>query len=185
MSTVFSRRTFLKYTAVAAVAVAGSSLLGGCSDTEVDVSTEIGGVNTVLNVSAKLNSVKDEKGTATFELSIANGRRNAIQVDRKSFTVKAYSADGTTIYNSAASGSLSAACTTGEGPTIARGKELTYQVVATDVPTGYASLEIDFRPDLQYNEYISKWILTAETVANGAGTEETPDTSAGDNSEES
>lgn len=31
MSTVFSRRSFLKYTAVAAVAVAGTSLLGGCS----------------------------------------------------------------------------------------------------------------------------------------------------------
>lgn len=185
MSTVFSRRTFLKYTAVAAVAVAGSSLLGGCSDQEISISTEINGVNTVLNVSAKLNSVKDEKGTATFELSIANGRRNAIQVDRKSFTVKAYSADGTTIYNSAASGSLSAACTTNEGPTIARGKELTYQVVATGVPTDYDTLEIDFRPDLQYNEYISKWILTADTVANGAGTEETPDTSAGNNSGES
>ena len=31
MSTVFSRRSFLKYTAVTAVAVAGTSLLGGCS----------------------------------------------------------------------------------------------------------------------------------------------------------
>ena len=31
MSTVFSRRSFLKYTAVAAVAVTGTSLLGGCS----------------------------------------------------------------------------------------------------------------------------------------------------------
>ena len=31
MSTVFSRRAFLKYTAVTAVAVAGTSLLGGCS----------------------------------------------------------------------------------------------------------------------------------------------------------
>ncbi len=29
MSTVFSRRSFLKYTAVTAVAVAGTSLLGG------------------------------------------------------------------------------------------------------------------------------------------------------------
>ena len=32
MSLTFSRRSFLKYTAVAAVAVAGSSLLTGCKD---------------------------------------------------------------------------------------------------------------------------------------------------------
>ena len=32
MSLTFSRRSFLKYTAVAAVAVAGSSMLTGCKD---------------------------------------------------------------------------------------------------------------------------------------------------------
>ena len=39
MSTVFSRRSFLKYTAVTAVAVAGTSLLGGCSGAEFSTST--------------------------------------------------------------------------------------------------------------------------------------------------
>lgn len=69
MSTVFSRRSFLKYTAVAAVAVAGTSLLGGCSGAEVSTSTKIGGSNTVQS-SLKLQPPSiiagNDASTSTF-----------------------------------------------------------------------------------------------------------------------
>ena len=42
MSLTFSRRSFLKYTAVAAVAVAGSSLLTGCGEDEYQKTGKIG-----------------------------------------------------------------------------------------------------------------------------------------------
>ena len=52
MSTVFSRRSFLKYTAVTAVAVAGTSLLGGCSGSgaETAIQTTYPSDNVVLKV---------------------------------------------------------------------------------------------------------------------------------------
>ena len=56
MSTVFSRRSFLKYTAVAAVAVAGTSLLGGCSGSgaETAIQTTYPSDNVVLKVKSTL-----------------------------------------------------------------------------------------------------------------------------------
>ena len=58
MSTVFSRRSFLKYTAVAAVAVAGTSLLGGCSGSgaETAIQTTYPSDNVVLKVKSTLES---------------------------------------------------------------------------------------------------------------------------------
>ena len=93
MSTVFSRRSFLKYTAVAAVAVAGTSLLGGCSGAEVSTSTKIGGSNTVLKVKSTLTALDfnatGNTATVTFHLHIENGRWNAIQVGNNNFFIYA------------------------------------------------------------------------------------------------
>ena len=59
MSTVFSRRSFLKYTAVAAVAVAGTSLLGGCSGSgaETAIQTTYPSDNVVLKVKSTLETL--------------------------------------------------------------------------------------------------------------------------------
>ena len=48
MSLTFSRRSFLKYTAVAAVAVAGSSLLTGCKDNPYQPTGTIGSKLTIM-----------------------------------------------------------------------------------------------------------------------------------------
>lgn len=59
MSLEFNRRSFLKYTAVAAVAVAGSSLLTGCGEDEYQPTGRIGdtltlmGKQTMYSVSSK------------------------------------------------------------------------------------------------------------------------------------
>ncbi|MEI3248952.1 MAG: twin-arginine translocation signal domain-containing protein [Faecalibacterium sp.] len=60
MSTVFSRRSFLKYTAVAAVAVAGTSLLGGCSGSgaETAIQTTYPSDNVVLKVKSTLETLE-------------------------------------------------------------------------------------------------------------------------------
>ena len=84
MSTVFSRRAFLKYTAVAAVAVAGTSLLGGCSGSgaETAIQTTYPSDNVVLKVKSTLESLEYDptSGNATFVIHIVNGRKNPIVV---------------------------------------------------------------------------------------------------------
>ena len=56
MTGEFSRRSFLKYTALTAVAVAGSSLLTGCSG-YAPVQHAVGTSNTVLKVVSTLEQV--------------------------------------------------------------------------------------------------------------------------------
>ncbi len=94
MSTVFSRRSFLKYTAVAAVAVAGTSLLGGCSGSgaETAIQTTYPSDNVVLKVKSTLETLEYDPtdGYATFTIHIVNGRKNPIIVSPNRFAVKAY-----------------------------------------------------------------------------------------------
>ena len=57
MSLEFSRRSFLKYTAVAAVAVAGASMFSGCEKTDTkNLSCEGAGSITVLQTTAELGT---------------------------------------------------------------------------------------------------------------------------------
>lgn len=173
MSTVFSRRSFLKYTAVTAVAVAGTSLLGGCSGSgaETAIQTTYPSDNVVLKVKSTLETLEYDPtdGYATFTIHIVNGRKNPIQVDHKSFGLKFYDAQGQLIYNSYVDGKIDATCLEGEYPRIARGKESTFQITASGVPAEYAKLQFTFWPDLQYNEYTANWVLDPETIK-GTGT---------------
>lgn len=73
MSLEFNRRSFLKYTAVAAVAVAGSSLLTGCGSDEYQPTGRIGdtltlmGKQTMYSVSSKnANNVSSSVNGATL-----------------------------------------------------------------------------------------------------------------------
>lgn len=64
MTGEFSRRSFLKYTALTAVAVTGSSLLTGCSG-YAPVQTTVPSSNTVLKVVSTLEQVTYDKETKT------------------------------------------------------------------------------------------------------------------------
>ena len=82
MSLTFSRRSFLKYTAVAAVAVAGSSLFTGCSkDDNKATRTEYGKI-TVLQAQSTLSGATYDasKGELTFDFSVKCGRGNPMRV---------------------------------------------------------------------------------------------------------
>lgn len=72
MTVEFSRRSFLKYTALTAVAVAGSSLLSGCEYGDNPVQPALPSSNTVLKVVSTLEQVNYDaaSNTTTFKLVI-------------------------------------------------------------------------------------------------------------------
>ena len=90
MTGEFSRRSFLKYTALTAVAVAGSSLLTGCSG-YAPVQHAPGTSNTVLKVVSTLDRVeyKEDENITLFRVVVTNGRNNALEVTKANFAVKA------------------------------------------------------------------------------------------------
>lgn len=194
MSTVFSRRSFLKYTAVAAVAVAGTSLLGGCSGSgaETAIQTTYPSDNVVLKVKSTLETLEYDPtdGHATFTIHIVNGRKNPIVVSPNRFAVKAYDKNNNCIANifvGSAQGSLNAVLASGDTNPISRGKECTCTVIAsglpvmkdedTDLPVmkdedtecPVASLRIIYTPDTEYNEYTANWIISPDTAVPALG----------------
>ena len=92
MSLTFSRRSFLKYTAVA---VAGSSLFTGCSkDDNKATRTEYGKI-TVLQAQSTLSGATYDasKGELTFDFSVKCGRGNPMRVEKSCFSVEITSTD--------------------------------------------------------------------------------------------
>lgn len=184
MSTVFSRRSFLKYTAVAAVAVAGTSLLGGCSGSgaETAIQTTYPSDNVVLKVKSTLETLEYDPtdGHATFTIHIVNGRKNPIVVSPNRFAVKAYDKNNNCIANifvGSTQGSLNAALAPGDTNPISRGKECICTVIASGLPVmkdedtecPIASLRIIYTPDTEYNEYTANWIISPDTAVPALG----------------
>lgn len=178
MSTVFSRRSFLKYTAVTAVAVAGTSLLGGCSGSgaETAIQTTYPSDNVVLKVKSTLETLEYDPtdGHATFVIHIVNGRKNPIVVSPNRFAVKAYDKNNNCIANifvGSTQGSLNAVLASGDTNPISRGKECICTVIASGLPVmkaedtecPIASLRIIYTPDTEYNEYTANWIISPDT----------------------
>lgn len=105
MSLAFSRRSFLKYSAVAAVAVAGASLFSGCDQTDTkNLYCDGAGSITVLQINAVLgtydNDAKKYKdidltgNTVTLPFTVTNGRVNALSVNVQNFKAIVYDANG-------------------------------------------------------------------------------------------
>lgn len=105
MSLAFSRRSFLKYSAVAAVAVAGASLFSGCDQTDTkNLYCEGAGSITVLQINAVLGTYDDnakkykdidlKDNTVTLPFTVTNGRVNALSVNVQNFKAIVYDANG-------------------------------------------------------------------------------------------
>ena len=160
MTGEFSRRSFLKYTALTAVAVAGSSLLTGCSG-YAPVQTTVPSSNTVLKVVSTLEQVTYDKETKTtsFRLVVKNGRKNALDVTRANFAVKA---DGYLAYQN---DKLQVTSPDALSHQVKKGETVTYYVTAkglnarTDGP-----VTLTFYPDLEYSEFNANWELTADAL---------------------
>ena len=168
MTGEFSRRSFLKYTALTAVAVAGSSLLTGCSG-YAPVQRAVGTSNKVLKVVSTLEQVKCTATSTTFKLVVTNGRNNALDVTRVNFAVKA---DGYLAYQN---DKLQVTSPDALSHQVKKGETVTYYVTAkglnarTDGP-----VTLTFYPDLQYSEFSANWELSADVLApEGPGTSTT------------
>lgn len=160
MTGEFSRRSFLKYTALTAVAVAGSSLLTGCSG-YAPVQHAPGTSNTVLKVVSTLDWVEydEETNTTLFRLVVTNGRKNALEVTKANFAVKA---EGYLAYQN---DKLQVIYPDSLSHQVKQGETFTYYVKAkglnalTDGP-----VTLTFYPDLQYPEFNANWELAAEVL---------------------
>ena len=160
MTGEFSRRSFLKYTALTAVAVAGSSLLTGCSG-YAPVQHAPGTSNTVLKVVSTLDRVEydEETNTTLFRLVVTCGRKNALQLTKANFAVKA---DGYLAYQN---DKLQVTSPDALSHQVKKGETVTYYVTAkglnarTDGP-----VTLTFYPDLEYSEFNANWELTADAL---------------------
>ena len=159
MTGEFSRRSFLKYTALTAVVVAGSSLLTGCGG-DAPVQRAVGTSNSVLKVVSKLEQVEcDAASNTTFKLVVTNGRNNALEVTKANFAVKA---DGYLAYQN---DKLQVTSPDALSHQVKKGETVTYYVTAkglnalTDGPVTFT-----FYPDLEYSEFSANWELTADAL---------------------
>ena len=159
MTGEFPRRSFLKYTALTAVVVAGSSLLTGCGG-DAPVQRAVGTSNRVLKVVSKLEQVEcDAASNTTFKLVVTNGRNNALEVTKANFAVKA---DGYLAYQN---DKLQVTSPDALSHQVKKGETVTYYVTAkglnalTDGPVTFT-----FYPDLEYSEFSANWELTADAL---------------------
>ena len=160
MTGEFSRRSFLKYTALTTVAVAGSSLLSGCEYGYNPVQHAPGTSNVVLKVRSTLDWVEynEYNNTTAFRLAITCGRKNALEVTKANFAVAerylAYQNDKLQVTFPDA---LSHQVKQGETVTcIVFAKDLN---ALTDGP-----MTLTYYPDLQYSEFSANWELAADVL---------------------
>lgn len=160
MTGEFSRRSFLKYTALTAVAVAGSSLLTGCSG-YAPVQTTVPSSNTVLKVVSTLEQVTYDKETKTtsFRLVVKNGRKNALEVTKANFAVMA---DGYLAYQN---DKLQVIYPDSLSHQVKQGETFTYYVKAKDLNAlTDGPVTLTYYPDLQYSEFSANWELAADVL---------------------
>lgn len=182
MSFEFSRRNFMKYTAVAAVALAGASLFTGCKNSgdSYNLLKEGAGELTVLQVTAAMGKKKDGKYTITalqdgyhaaisFPMSITNNRTNPIYVTPNNFKVVVTSSDGKTVkkYSVKIDDEL-------KDTNLKKGSSVTGNVTIKDVTLNEGDVVVlTYCPDLQYNEYSLNWKLTVPKKESSASTTST------------
>lgn len=160
MTGEFSRRSFLKYTALTAVAVAGGSLLTGCSG-YAPVQHAPGTSNVVLKVVSTLDRVeyKEDENITLFRVVVTNGRNNALEVTKANFAVKA---EGYLAYQN---DKLQVIYPDSLSHQVKQGETFTYYVKAkglnalTDGP-----VTLTYYPDLQYSEFSANWELAADVL---------------------
>lgn len=184
MSFEFSRRNFMKYTAVAAVALAGASLFTGCKNSgdSYNLLKEGAGELTVLQVTAAMGNYDDKSkkytapditGTTTtieFPMKITNGRTNPIYVTPNNFKVVVTSSDGKTVKKYSVTIEDALKDTNLKKGSSVYGKVTTVEKVALKAGD---VVVLTYCPDLQYNEYSLNWKLTVSKKESSASTTST------------
>ena len=178
MSFEFSRRNFMKYTAVAAVALAGASLFTGCKNSgdSYNLLKEGAGELTVLQVTAAMGkyddkskkytapAITDATTTIEFPMKITNNRTNPIYVTPDNFKVVVTSSDGKNVkkYSVKIDDAL-------KDTNLKKGSYVTGNVTIQNVALNEGDVVVlTYCPDLQYNEYSLNWKLTVPKKENNA-----------------
>ena len=172
MSLEFSRRSFLKYTAVAAVAVAGASIFSGCEQTDTkNLYCDGAGSITVLQINAVLgtydNDAKKYKdidltgSSISFPFQITVGRTNNLPIQPSNFKAVVYDKDGK--QKAKYVGGSSTALVIGNDllDTNAANKATNKGTITVNTSLAEGEkLVFTYCPDLQYAEYSMNWNLT-------------------------
>lgn len=89
MAYTFSRRSFLKYTALSAIALAGASMLSGCEITDPNnpVSTRLGTVLEVHQTQGILTKIRFDGSDTSFDFSVRTQYENGLLLDPRYFSV--------------------------------------------------------------------------------------------------
>lgn len=168
MSLAFSRRSFLKYSAVAAVAVAGASLFSGCDQTDTkNLYCDGAGSITVLQINAVLGTYDNNakkykdidltKNSISFPFQITVGRTNNLPIQPSNFKAIVYGKDGkqkakyvsneleidASLLDTNLANSVTNSGTIKLNASLAEGEKLVFT----------------YCPDLQYAEYSMNWVL--------------------------
>lgn len=170
MSYTFSRRSFLKYTAAAAVAVAGSSLLTGCNipDPNNPSSTRLDSSLTINQVTARLTKEGTDLTNGVFRLTIKSSYDLPIYLEPDRFCVTVLETDGdttTTKYYSPNNGGVT--CNIVDGapskPRLYSGETATVEITAPNY-TAEAGQTVFFQymPVRESSAYSMGWKVTVE-----------------------
>lgn len=182
MSLAFSRRSFLKYSAVAAVAVAGAGLFSGCDQTDTkNLYCDGAGSITVLQINAVLGTYDDNakkyediyltKNPISFLFQITVGRTNNLPIQPSNFKAIVYDKDGKqkAKYVGGTSNELkidaSLLDTNLANSAINKGTI----TLKTSLAEG-EKLVFTYCPDLQYAEYSMNWVLACAASASSGST---------------
>lgn len=198
MSLEFSRRAFLKYSAVAAVALAGAGVFSGCEQSDpYNLYMYKAGEMTVLQITAGMGydatqkkyvdptyNVNSEKVVLPFK--ITNGRTNALPVILSNFKVVVTDKDGKEKAKFNSAKGLTCAATlldtnlkkgsSVSGDLTVDLRAATYEKAAGD------KLVLTYTPDHEYAEYSLNWVLTCAAVEESSGGEGTGGEGAGTSS---
>lgn len=166
MSMEFSRRSFLKLSALTAVAVAGSSLMTGCSMTNPNRPVGLVGNSLALMGKHTLTDPKFEGTTLTCSMNIKCTSNNALTVIDDHFALIVTDAEGhETEYNNF--GNAENIALSSGTFYLEKDKEFTTTVTIRNVTISDTdTVEFRYHPRLyayvgndQYNDIFATWIL--------------------------
>lgn len=175
MSLEFNRRSFLKYSAAAAVAVAGSSLLVGCGEDEYQKTGKIGSTLKLMGEftlkTASLNAAAGSTTDLVCEFNLKGTSKLGLPIAPTNFQVEVTSADDTvTIYHASNTGATGRVTLSNVDNYLEKDETLTTTLTVTGISVADgATIKVMFWPRPQasegtqaYTRAFCTWKMTAK-----------------------
>mgnify|MGYP000265898995 CR=1 FL=1 len=181
MSLEFNRRSFLKYSAAAAVAVAGSSLLVGCGEDEYQKTGKIGSTLKLMGTftleSASLNSVSSSS-TLTCKFNLKGTSKLGLPIGPANFQVEVTpeGSETPTIYHAFNTGSTGHVSLSNSDNYLEKDETLETELKVTNISVADGdTIQVKFWPRPQasegsqaYTRAFCTWKMTVDsTVTTG------------------